>query len=252
VGGIAELARAQESYDGLLLIGVLEHLPAPRPALRDLAQRVAAGGMIYCAQPDVEGFDGCRNAPFQQFSEEHINFYSPTSLRNLFGALGWTVGRCWQWHVEWRAGVIDPVVSVALHRGDPAGPIACRRTAAALRGYCAASDAADGQLRRRIAAAVAQGGAWAVWGLGAQARRLIAEGAFERVPIRWFVDRNPHVAAIPFRDVAVITPDRLPLEDPELQIMICSQAFGGEIRTEIERRGFRGLVVDLFPSDGAS
>ena len=49
---LAQLAGWQESFDLILLVGVLEHLRDVQPAVRTMAARLKAGGLLYCAQPD--------------------------------------------------------------------------------------------------------------------------------------------------------------------------------------------------------
>ncbi len=63
------------------MVGVLEHL-------RDLDARsrtavLLPGGLLYVEVPDVTAFADWPNAPYQDFSTEHINFFSPISLDNL-------------------------------------------------------------------------------------------------------------------------------------------------------------------------
>ncbi len=100
-----------ECFDVILLVGVLEHLREARSALRTVAARLANGGIIYCAQPDVTRFADCINAPFQEFSVEHINFFSEQSLNRLMATCDLVPRRTWHWMIEWREGITDSVVS---------------------------------------------------------------------------------------------------------------------------------------------
>ena len=108
---LAQLAGWQESFDLILLVGVLEHLRDVQPAVRTVAGRLKAGGLLYCAQPDVTAFADCVNAPYQQFSVEHVNFFSEASLNRLMAACGLAPRQTWRWMMEWREGVTDSVVS---------------------------------------------------------------------------------------------------------------------------------------------
>jgi SAM-dependent methyltransferase len=108
---LAQLAGWQETFDLILLVGVLEHLRDVQPAVRTVAGRLKPGGLLYCAQPDVTAFADCVNAPYQQFSVEHVNFFSETSLNRLMAACGLAPRQTWRWMMEWREGVTDSVVS---------------------------------------------------------------------------------------------------------------------------------------------
>ena len=49
----------------------------------DLRVLLPDGGLLYVEVPDVTAFADWENAPYQDFSTEHINFFSPISLDNL-------------------------------------------------------------------------------------------------------------------------------------------------------------------------
>jgi SAM-dependent methyltransferase len=119
---LAQLAGWQERFDLILLVGVLEHLRDVQPAVRTVAGCLKAGGMLYCAQPDVAAFADCVNAPYQQFSVEHVNFFSEASLNRLMAACGLAPRRTWRWMLEWREGVTDSVVS-GIYAAPPAAEV---------------------------------------------------------------------------------------------------------------------------------
>jgi len=89
---LSEHAEWTERFDAVLLVGVLEHVREVRAAVRIAASLLRPGGLLYCAQPDVEGFAACVNAPYQQFSTEHVNFFSTASLHRLLAAAGFGAG----------------------------------------------------------------------------------------------------------------------------------------------------------------
>jgi len=122
VAALQQLAGWTDRFDQILLVGVLEHLREVGPAVETVRQLLTQGGMVYCAQPDVAAFADCVNAPYQQFSLEHVNFFSETSLNRLMGRYGLASLRIWHWLVEWREGVSDSVVSgVYAPLAAPAG-----------------------------------------------------------------------------------------------------------------------------------
>ena len=91
----------------VLLVGVLEHVREVRAAVGIAAGLLRPGGVLYGAQPDVEGFAACVNAPYQQFSTEHVNFFSTASLTRLLATAELAPVATWRWLVEWREGVTD-------------------------------------------------------------------------------------------------------------------------------------------------
>ena len=62
-------------------------------AIAKIRMLIAPRARVYVAVPDVTRFVTVRDAPFQEFSVEHVNFFSPTSLTNLMGRRGFRLVR---------------------------------------------------------------------------------------------------------------------------------------------------------------
>lgn len=84
VGNLCEV-KAEQAYDGILLIHVIEHLPAPKTALLQIAKLLKTGGMFYVECPNLQ-------APFarrsQLFHSAHIHNFVPSTLQMLAEACG--------------------------------------------------------------------------------------------------------------------------------------------------------------------
>ena len=107
---ISKMADWDEQFDLILMIGVLEHLREVKPAVRLAKSMLSSGGRLYCAVPDVEGLAECANAPYQQFSVEHVNFFSAESLNRLMADCEMGLVHSQRTVVEWREGVFEPVI----------------------------------------------------------------------------------------------------------------------------------------------
>ena len=77
-----------DSYNLFCLSAVLEHLSAPGRQLKELLKRVQNGTCIAVEVPDLESFDAAHGEPLGELSLEHINYFSRSSLRNLFASVG--------------------------------------------------------------------------------------------------------------------------------------------------------------------
>ena len=87
-GTISNVPCGQRKFDLIVLSNILEHVRDLKPALLRLCKILADSGMLYAQVPDASRFAGRDDAPFQEFSTEHINFFSAVSLANLMGELG--------------------------------------------------------------------------------------------------------------------------------------------------------------------
>ena len=65
------------------LVAVLEHLVEPGAALHEIIDLLAPNGILYLLVPDANRFRDHIDAPYQEFSVEHINYFTSASLRNL-------------------------------------------------------------------------------------------------------------------------------------------------------------------------
>lgn len=229
-------------FDAVLLVGVLEHLRDALPAVRAAARLLHSGGLLYCAQPDVETFAECKNAPYQQFSVEHVNFFSAASLSRMMDGAGLAVRQIWNWNVEWRAGMTDSVVSGVFARRSlerkGASPSAVAwpssETRIGLDRYLERCLGEDQRLRAVIQQLVSSGEQVLVWGAGTLTRRLLAMTSLRDVQIVAFVDANPHVRERLLIGRPVLAPEEIGHRNET--IFVCSKPFEGEISEMIRGR----------------
>jgi len=194
-------------YSVVSLVAVLEHLVDPAAALRDIAGLLAADGLLYLHVPDAARFDDDVDAPYQQFSVEHINYFTAASLRNLLASVGQEV-----------AAQRAIVVKLSDIAEGPALEVLCRRTArhmavdrdlegvAALRRYLARSaDKETAVLMKVTELAEAQSPIY-VWGTGTHALHLLATSRLAECNIVGFIDSNPHYSGRQLAGRTVLDP----------------------------------------------
>ncbi|MES1223139.1 MAG: class I SAM-dependent methyltransferase, partial [Bacteroidota bacterium] len=80
---ISNIELADNSVDVLILVGVLEHIRDLDDSLEKLWKLLRTGGKFFIVVPDGSQYFNGKDAPFQEFSVEHINFFGPGSLENL-------------------------------------------------------------------------------------------------------------------------------------------------------------------------
>jgi SAM-dependent methyltransferase len=226
---------AEYSYEFLIAGGVLEHIEDVRQALACLRRAVEPHGKVYVEVPDASRL-ACRpDAPFQEFSTEHINFFSGASLRNLFGRNGFatvTIGHADRWRDH---SAICPTVFGVFTVSDR-GPEPLSRdeeTEAGLIRYISASRSVDALIREKINSR-ARNQTIIIWGTGAHTQRLLAVGAFENIQITAFVDSNPKYQGRLLNGIPVLSPEEVRLHAEP--ILISSRGFEREIRDVIRHK----------------
>jgi hypothetical protein len=133
---------------------------------------LSKGGRVYLGVPDASRYVPCVDAPFQEFSVEHINFFSRISLTNLMQARGFRTVACGhafrpQYEVTCPAtwGVFEKTAEPPPTERDTS-------TEAGLRAYIDGCAAEDPRIRSVIERALKPGGRMTVWGVGAHSLRL--------------------------------------------------------------------------------
>ena len=150
-------------------------------------------GLIFVEVPDVLTFADWPNAPFQDFSTEHINFFSPKSLRNTFASRGFGEVMCQQnareqSHHIWMSNISAAFAkasgsSLVFARDEDAGPALERSVSPRVSRRNRSSSSA-------LAKFVGTERPIIVWGVGTHTQRLLVASRLKEANIVAFVDSN--------------------------------------------------------------
>ena len=208
VAGDVGTARAWGTqYSVVSLVAVLEHIVDPAAALRDIAELLAPHGLLYLHVPDAGRFYDDVDAPYQQFSVEHINYFTAASLRNLLASVGLEV-----------AAERAIVVKLSDIAEGPALEVLCRRTTqelaidrdlegvAALRRYIARSAQKEATVVVKISELAEAQTPIYVWGTGTHALHLLTSSRLAECNIVGFIDSNPHYSGRQLAGRTVLDP----------------------------------------------
>jgi 2-polyprenyl-3-methyl-5-hydroxy-6-metoxy-1,4-benzoquinol methylase len=231
-----------EQFDIVLMLGVLEHLVDVKDSIAAASRLLKQNGILYCAVPDVEGLADCANAPFQQFSLEHVNFFSTQSLSNLMAGSGFVCEQDWRWVVEWRKNVFEPIASGVYRRGLPLPYKYDTKTEASLVRYIEFSESEDKKIQGVIDALLRDQRPILVWGAGTLARRLLATNRLADVNIRAFVDSSSLLQGQMLAGRKILAPEEI--RDRSEDILICSRTVDREITDVIRTQyGFPNALI---------
>jgi SAM-dependent methyltransferase len=219
----------------VLLSAVLEHVRDLGGALAQVRALLAPYGFLYVEVPDVTRFGASPDAPFQEFSVEHINYFSRTSLRNLLDAAGFAeVTSSTVATIQGEHSTAHVIMAVFRLTGADPGPL--RRddeTPRALAAYVAACSAEEDQLHAALDPLAADGRPLIVWGVGTHTQRLLAESPLGRANITAFVDSNPVYHGKRLAGLPVLSPAELAGRSEA--ILISSRFYQAEIERQIRQ-----------------
>lgn len=231
-GSLFRLPSGIGPFDVVLLSAVLEHVRDLRRAVRQVADLLTPGGYLYLEVPDVTRFGSTPDAPFQEFSVEHINYFTLPSLVNLMGAEGFRLVD--QRQTSTLIGVVASHELRAIFRWERGAPSGCcpePETEAALRRYIVRSQAIEQGIHEAIRPWVSSQQGILVWGVGTHTQRLLATSDLPKARIVAFVDSNPRYQGRTFHGSRVLAPSEL-AHRPE-PILISSRFFQEEIARQI-------------------
>lgn len=223
-----DLSAAGRSWDFLILAGVMEHVRDLDGAVCKLASLLPAHGRVFLVVPDATRYGEGSDAPFQEFSVEHINFFGPTSLASLMGRHGFR-------EVGHRRGVIEvsqrtstPVLYAAFEFDRKTrAPQKDLDTAAGLVEYIRQSSEQDRRIQHVIDGVLDKSRPILVWGTGAHTLRLLATTRLGEAKILAFIDSNPKYQGQALRSVPIIPPAEVHRYDAA--ILISSRVYQQEI-----------------------
>jgi SAM-dependent methyltransferase len=233
-------------YDLVIAVGVIEHIEDLGRALQCVRDILAPDGRSFAEVPDVTRIAGRPDAPYQEFSIEHINFFSPVSLTNLFQQNGFTLERHDRVIRMQNESLIYPAVYGLYQKTVTGKPRLIRdeETEPALVRYIEESQAQDLRLRAKIEHGT-QDRPILIWGTGTHTQRLLAVGAFAKVKIAAFVDSNPKYQHQSLHGVPVLAPSEI--VNRTEPILISSCGFQREIRQEIQQTlGMKNSLILLY------
>src|SRR5437879_8078920 len=135
-------------------------------------------GHIFITVPDASRYAYGEDAPFQEFSPEHINFFGPISITNLMRISGFTSVAYEQDTIRVNyltsTTVLHAVYRKRTHTSSPPPLAPDTQTGIGLVTYINQSRQDDDQIRQTINGVVARGKPIIVWGAGSHTLRLLA------------------------------------------------------------------------------
>lgn len=233
---LADLAATGETFDVVLMIGVLEHLRELHTAYDNLSTILTPGGLLYVEVPDATTFANWPNAPYQDFSTEHINFFGPVSLDNLMEHRGFRKVFVAQNHREQAyKTVMSNISALYQRRADwkAAQPRRDDETREGLRRYIEQCRRDDERLQSTITALAAQGRPVLVWGVGTHTTRLMATSRMAEMNIVAFIESNARYHGKTLHDRPILAPEAL--QGRSEPVVISSRVFQQEIADQIRK-----------------
>ena len=229
-----ELLAQNAQYDFVFCTHVLEHVYDLSDFIEKIGKVLSDGKYAYIEVPNAAAYIIGQKAPYYYFDREHINHFTPTSLKNLFSFHGFEL--------------------VFSEDAANIGMI-LRKSTAGKHSSCVDSD----EDFTKIVAYVEQSKSLEnsnyyddisfpviCWGMGAHLRRVFSKPAFPR-PVSAIIDRDRGGHGESWQGIPLVTADILREEQyAQSTVLITSVLYADEIKHQLANMGFRGKVLTAF------
>lgn len=249
-GTVFENDLPKRSYDLVIVVGVLEHIRDVGGAVAKLDELVSPGGMIFAEVPDATAFSEWPDAPYQEFSIEHVNFFGPGSLENLMKMAGYELIKLDRPPRQFTRSTVMPSVAGLFGR-TPKQPRPISRDMASeqgLRAYIAQSINEEKRISGRITELTQTRQEIAVWGVGTHTLHLLESTPLADARITVFVDVNSKYHGKELFGRQIISPREM-ASHPE-PILVSSRAFQSDIVNTIRNEAQLDNPLILLYSEG--
>lgn len=222
----------KEKYDLIILSAVLEHLVDFDSSMQKIYGLLKDQGMLFMEVPDAERFDSYISSPFQQFSTEHVNYFTRYSIINLLSKFSFKIVEIK--HAQNKLNrVTDPDIFILSKKtnGNNLKIIKDGFSESFIRSYITKCSKIDLKLRKVIQEKISNKNKIIVWGVGTHTQRLIGSG-LELSKILFFVDSNIRYIGKEINGIKIKSPSDIQEED--VPILISTYSYQDEIVHQIK------------------
>jgi SAM-dependent methyltransferase len=238
----------KHAFDLVIVVGVLEHIREVAAAVAKLDELVSPMGMIFAEVPDATAFSQWPDAPYQEFSIEHVNFFGPVSLENLMKMAGYELIKMDRPPRQFTRTTVMPSAA-GLFRRTGNQPLPLSRDTESEKGlldYIAQSVKEENRISGRIAELIRTQQEIAVWGVGTHTLHLMESTSLAEANITVFVDVNSKYHGKELFGRQVISPREVAARSEA--VLISSRAFQSEIVDTIRNEAqLDNPLILLYP-----
>ncbi len=241
--GTLSTYRADDKFDLIIMTGVLEHISDFSSVLPVVTDLLKENGTLMVAVPDAANFSSNPSSPFDEFSIEHINFFTRQSLGNLMNTfrLKATVSE------SVHAPFYDSTVLVSFYkkaktsrtlRHDSAGISRVKK-------YISACRTKLESLEKKFDQLIKSGEGIVVWGVGSLTYRLLTSTCLSKVKILSFVDSNKSLQGKKLMNRKIFSPAFFD-DHTQGTVFVASYVYGSEIEGILRNHyHFHGDVIHV-------
>ena len=227
-----------KTFECITMTGVIEHILPLKDMLSLSLEYLEDDGKLYIDAPNIEYFHEFPDL-YQQFSCEHINYFSYHSLENLLNIFGMKIVDCRRWKDS--IGVL--CVREKRYSGTNSKDIKFDDSGEkALCKYLAKVETIVDDIKNKLTKY--KGKKIYIWGAGTHTAMLYQLGLFNELEIAGIIDSNANYMGKEILGSSVIPPDKKYIE--EWPILISSYHAQESIDKSIHELGLDNETIKLY------
>ncbi|MBN1824449.1 MAG: class I SAM-dependent methyltransferase [Endomicrobiales bacterium] len=233
-----------ERYDLIVLSAVLEHLVDFSEAMLKIKSLLKENGLLFIEVPDASRFNSYIYTAFQQFSIEHINYFSEYSVKNLLSSYSLETVKVQE--SENRINqTVDPDLFIVSRRKETVGSKMAKDeiTKKSLEDYIEKCGKIDIAVKKTISERIGKKDRIIIWGVGTHTQMLVGSG-LDLSKVLYFVDSNARYKGKKINGIEV----KLPADIREnVPILISTYSYQEEVIRQIkEKLGLKNEIIRIY------
>lgn len=221
-----------EKFDLIVLSAVLEHLVDFSDSMQKIKALLEDRGLLFIEVPDAERFSLYISAPFQQFSTEHINYFSQYSIRNLLSSFSFRVIETQQNDHKLNMTTDPDIFCLSQKMYENAFKIIRDDVSeSSIKNYITQCSTNDLGIKQIIQEKLSNKNKIIVWGVGTHTQRLLGSG-LDLSKILFFVDSNPRYTGKKLSGLEIKQPNDI---KEDISILISTYSYQEEITHQIRK-----------------
>lgn len=219
-------------FDAVFLQFTLEHLLNPENAIKQMVKYISNEGIVFISVPDYGKIKHNTTKISNNFNQEHINYFSRISLKNLFGKFGFEEiynENCTFVHNEEKE---FGIFQVYKHQDNIVKEIEKdTETIKSMKTYFKLQDEKNQATKDIINNLINTKEEIVIWGTGAYTMNLLANMNLHKCNITAYVDNNPTKEGVEFSCKNIKLPTKEILNNKT--VLICSMLYSEDIKKQI-------------------
>lgn len=241
IGNIYDLDVLEDGeMDVVIATGVLEHLVKPSFAVDNIRKFLKRGGLLIVTAPNCLNLVNDLSPLSNNFNQEHINYFSPVSLKNLMGKVGF-----FEEKIIAEEKYTD-MFGVFSYKGEEYATNKFAKDAGvikAIKTYLERQEENENKYNKKIEKFVHGETLVAVWGTGAFTMNLLSNSDLKYCRIACFVDNNMLKCGSDFCGARIVSPKDLVNNTHIEAVIIASIKSAEEIRKQLLELGWNKEII---------